>query len=73
MTDTHEPRVTAQTLEEFIGKVHTASGRRPPPGLLFCAEAMPLDPLVICSRLDGHSGLHTSDGGDPWSEPERPA
>lgn len=63
---TPEPQVTAQTLEEFIGRVNVASGRVPPPGLLFCAESHPLDPIHLCVRLDGHSGVHQSDGGDAW-------
>lgn len=37
------------------------------PAAVFCGEPHPLDPSVLCARLDGHCGPHTADGSDPWA------
>lgn len=34
-----------------------------------CGEGHPLDESTLCRRLVGHSGLHSSDGQDAWTEP----
>lgn len=41
-----------------------------PPIRIFCAVAHPLDPAVLCSRLDGHTGLHVAGDGDDWTDEE---
>ena len=38
------------------------------PSALFCAESHPFDPATLCSRLDGHAGLHVAGDGDDWSD-----
>lgn len=38
------------------------------PWLTFCADPHPLDPAVLCRRLDGHSGLHGADEELAWED-----
>lgn len=41
------------------------------PVAVWCAAPHSLDPLILCRRLASHPGLHTSDGGDDWTETVR--
>lgn len=43
------------------------------PAAVFCAAAHPFDESILCRRLDGHSGLHASDGQDAWLDSEESA
>lgn len=43
-----------------------------PVSALACANAMPLDPSVLCRRLTGHSGTHSSDGTAAWADVDEP-
>lgn len=68
MTALHDPpQQFAAALYDALRDWEAKTGQRPP-AAIWCGEAMPLDPAVLCRRLDGHPGIHQSDGGDAWGE-----
>lgn len=70
MTATDPQRLDA-ALDYVLHAWHTETGQRPPSALL-CADAHPFAPEVLCRRLDGHSGTHSSDGADAWADADEP-
>lgn len=70
MTTTDPQRLDA-ALDDALGTWHAETGQRPPLAI-WCADAHPFAPEVLCRRLDGHSGTHSSDGGDAWIAADEP-
>lgn len=68
MTALHDPpQRLAAALYDALRGWEAETGQAGPSALL-CGEGMPLDPAVLCRRLDGHAGIHQSDGGDAWGK-----